>query len=59
VEALVQLIKSEHVKELAAVKSRKRDTVVPREQSIFVSCCAAVGPVSKIPVLSELDPNQS
>ena len=47
VEALVQLIKSEPVKELASVKSRKQDTV---------SCCAAVGPVSKVPVLLKLDP---
>jgi len=44
---------------LAAVKSRKQDTVIPRGQSIVVSCRAAVGPVSKIPVLFELDPNQS
>ena len=59
VEALVQLIKAEPVKELATVKSRKQDTVIPRGQSVVVSCRAAVGPVSKIPVLFELDPNQS
>ena len=47
VEAPVQLIKSEPVKELATVKSRRQDTV---------SCCAAVGPVSKVPVLLKLDP---
>ncbi|KAL9964944.1 hypothetical protein ACROYT_G028661 [Oculina patagonica] len=59
VEALVQLIKSEPAKELSTVKSRKQDTVIPRGQSVIVSCRAAVGPVSKIPVLFELDPNQS
>ena len=59
VEARVQLIKSEPVTELAVVKSRKQDTVIPRGQSIVVSCRAAVGPVSKIPFLFELDPDQS
>ena len=59
VEALVQLIKSEPAKELSTVKTRKQDTVIPRGQSVIVSCRAAVGPVSKIPVLFEFDPNQS
>ena len=59
VEALVQLIKSEPVTELAVVKLRKQDTVIPRGQSIVVSCRATVGPVNKIPVLFELDPDQS
>ena len=59
VEALVQLIKSEPVKELATVKSRKQDTVIPRGQSVVVSCRAAVCPVSRIPVLFELDTNPS
>ena len=59
VEALVQFITSEPAKELATVKSRKQDSVIPRGQSVIVSCRAAVGPVSKIPVLFELDPNQS
>ena len=36
VEAVVQLIKSEPVEELAAVKSKKQDTVIPRGQSIVV-----------------------
>ena len=58
VEALVQLIKSEPVKELVTVKSRKQDTVIPKGQSV-VSCRAAVGPVSTIPVLFELDTNPS
>ena len=44
---------------MATVKARKQDTVIPRGQSVIVSCRAAVGPVSKIPVLFELDPNQS
>ena len=53
-EALVQFITSEPAKELGTVKSRRQDTVIPRGQSVI----AAVGPVSKIPVLFELDPNQ-
>ena len=59
VEALVQFITSEPAKQLATVKSRKQDIVIPRGQSVIVSCRAAVGPVSKIPVLFELDPNHS
>ena len=59
VEALVQLITSEPAKELVTVKSRKQDTVIPRGQSVIVSCRAAVGPVCKIPVLFELDLNPS
>ncbi|KAL9967535.1 hypothetical protein ACROYT_G025782 [Oculina patagonica] len=59
VETLVQLIKSEPAKELSTGKSRKQDTVIPRGQSVIVSCRAEVGPVRKIPVLFELDPNQS
>ena len=58
-EVLVQFITSEPVKELATVKSRKQDLVVPRRESIIVPCRATVGPVSKIPVLFELDPNYS
>ena len=59
VEVLVQFITSEPVKELATVKSRKQDIVIPRGQSIIVPCRATVGSVSKIPVLFELDPNHS
>ena len=59
VEVLVQFITSEPVKELATVKSRKEDIVIPRGQSIIVPCRATVGSVSKIPVLFELDPNHS
>ena len=58
-EVLVQVITSEPAKESATVKSRKKDIVIPRGQSVIVSCCAAVGPVSKIPVPFELDPNHS
>ena len=58
-EALVQFITSEPAKELATVKSRKQDTVIPRGQSVIVLCRAAIGPVGKLPVLFELDPNQS
>ena len=56
VEVLVQFITSEPVNELATVKSRRQDIVIPRGQSVIVSCRAAVGPVTKIPVL---DPNYS
>ena len=59
VEVLVQFITSEPVKELATVKSRKEDIVIPRGQSIIVPCRATVGSVSKILVLFELDPNHS
>ena len=59
VEVLVQFITSEPVNELATVKSRRQDIVIPRGQSVIVSCRAAVGPVTKIPVLFELDPNHS
>ena len=59
VEVLVQFITSEPVNELATVKSRRQDIVIPRGQSVTVSCRAAVGPVTKIPVLFELDPNHS
>ena len=58
-EALVQFITSEPAKELVTVKSRKQDVVIPRGRSVIVSCRAAVGPVMKIPVLFELDPNHS
>ena len=58
-EAFVQFITSQPAKELATVKSRKQDIVTPRGQSVIVSCRATVGPVSKIPVLFELDPNHS
>ena len=41
VEVLFQFITSEPLKELATVKSRKKDIVIPRGQSIIVSCRAA------------------
>ena len=56
---LVQFITSEPAKELTTVKSRKQDIVIPRGQSVIVSFRAAVGPVNKILVLFELDPNHS
>ena len=59
VEVLVQFITSEPVNELALGKSRRQDIVIPRGQSVIVSCRAAAGPVTKIPVLFELDPNYS
>ena len=59
VEVLVQFITSEPVKELATVKSKKQDTLIPRGQSVMVSCRAALGPVRKIPLFFELDPNHS
>ena len=59
VEVLVQCITSEPVNELATVKSTRQDIVIPRGQSVIVSSRAAVGPVTKMPVLFELDPNHS
>ena len=59
VEALVNLIKTESAKELCSIKSRKQDTLIPKGQSVIVSCRAAIGPVGKIPVLFELDPDSS
>ena len=61
VEILVQFITCPLVNELATVnsKSRRPDIVIPRGQSVIVSCRATAGPVTKIPVLFELDPNPS
>ena len=61
VEVLVQFITSQPVNELATVnsKSRRQDIVISRGRSVIVSCRAAVGPVTKILVLFELDPNPS
>ena len=58
-EALVNFIKTETTTELSRVKSRKQNTVIPQGQSVLVSCCAAVGPVGRIPALFELDPDHS
>ena len=46
VEVLVQFITSEPVKEAVTVKSRKQDIVIPRGQSVIVSCLACVASVS-------------
>ena len=59
VEAFVQFITSEPGNELATVKSRKQHMVIPRGLSVIVLCRAAVGSVSKIPKLFELEPNHS
>ena len=59
VEALVNLIKTESAQELCSIKSRKQDTLIPKGQSVIVSCRAATGPVGKVPVLFELDPDSS
>ena len=59
VEALVNLIETESAQELCSIKSRKQDTLIPKGQSVIVSCRAAIGPVGKVPVLFELDPDSS
>ena len=59
VEALVNLIKTESAQELCSIKSRKQDTLLPKGQSVIVSCHAAIGPVGKVLVLFELDPDSS
>ena len=41
------------------IKSRKQVTLIPKGQSVIVSCRAAIGPVGKVPVLFELDPDSS
>ena len=59
VDALVDFIKTESAQELCSIKSRKQDTLIPKGQSVIVSCRAATGPVGKVPVLFELDPDSS
>ena len=59
VEALVNLIRTEFAQELCSIKSRKQDALIPKGQSVIVSCRAAIGPVGKVPVLFELDPESS
>ena len=59
VEALVNLIRTEFAQELCSIKSRKQDASIPKGQSVIVSCHAAIGPVGKVPVLFELDPESS
>ena len=59
VEALVNLIKTESAQELCSIKSRKQEKLIPKGQSVIVSCRAAIGPVGKVPVLFELDPDSS
>ena len=41
-KVLVQFKPSEPVKELAPEKARKQDIVIPRGESVIVSCRAAV-----------------
>ena len=59
VDALVDLIETESAQELCSIKSRKQDTLIPKGQSVIVSCRAATGPVGKVPLLFELDPDSS
>ena len=59
VEALVNVIRTEFAQELCSIKSRKQDALIPKGQSVIVSCRAAIGPVGKVPVLFELDPDSS
>ena len=59
VEALVNLIKTGSAKVLCSIKSRKQDTLISKGQSVIVSCRTAIGPVGKIPVLFELNPDSS
>ena len=59
VEALVNLIKTESAQELCSIKSRKQEKLIPKGQSVIVSCRAAIGPVGNVPVLFELDPDSS
>ena len=58
-DALVDLIKTESAQELCSIKSRKQDTLIHKGKSVIVSCRAATGPVGKVPLLFELDPDSS
>ena len=58
-DALVDLIKTESPQELCSIKFRKQDTLIHKGKSVIVSCRAATGPVGKVPLLFELDPDSS
>ena len=47
VAALVNLIKTESVQELCSIKARKQEKLIPKGQSVIVSCRAAIGPVAR------------
>jgi hypothetical protein len=56
--ALVNLVNSANHNELCVVKTCKKDDVVPRVQSVKVSCRVNMGPLDKrTPVLFESDEN--
>ena len=52
-------LRQESAQELCSIKSRKQDTLIPKGQSVILSCRTATGPVGKVPVLFELDPDSS
>ena len=55
-EALVNLIQAPDDDYLCSVRTSKRDTVIPRNQTVKVSCRANTGPVvANVPVLFEPD----
>ena len=56
VEALITLIRTTTPSELCSVKVTKRDVVVPKNETVVVTCSANVGPTeSRFPVLFEPD----
>ena len=61
VEGLVNALRAaEDNCELAVIQTCKRDIIVPKKQTIFVTCTAKIEPTNgKIPVLFEPDPEAS
>ena len=57
IEALVDFIRAEKPTELSEIKTTKKDTVIPPDQSVHVSCHISIGPIAeRIPVLFEPNP---
>ena len=56
VKALIGLIRTNTPSELCSVKVTKRDVVVPKNETVAVTCSVNTGPVeSRLPVLFEPD----
>ena len=54
IELLVDFIRAEKPTELSEIKTTKKDTVIPPNQSVRVSCHVSIGPIAeRTPVLFE------
>ena len=54
IEALVDFIRAEKPTKLSEIKTTKIDTVIPRNQSVCVSCHVSIGPIAeRIPCLNQ------